>query len=210
MRKYLTPAALVLGALALSPLALAPLTAQNAAPQRPGQPDPARVTAGSYTIDGNHTQAVFAYDHFGFTSNAGIISGFTGALTLDPKKPEASTLTVDIPVATLQTGIPKFQEHLASADFFDFAKFPTAKFVSTSVKVDGTTADITGNLTLHGITKPVTLDAKFVGAGTAMNKKETVGFAATGIIKRSDFGLGKYAPMVSDEVELKIVAAFEK
>lgn len=205
MRKYLAPAALLIGA-----LALAPLVAQNATPQRPGQPDPARVTAGSYTIDGNHTQAVFAYDHFGFTSNAGIISGFTGALTLDPKKPEASTLTVDIPVATLQTGIPKFQEHLASADFFDFAKFPTAKFVSTSVKVDGTTADITGNLTLHGVTKPITLDAKFVGAGTAMNKKETVGFAATGVIKRSDFGLGKYAPMVSDEVELKIVAAFEK
>ncbi|RVT40789.1 YceI family protein [Sphingobium algorifonticola] len=210
MRRYLAPAALALGLLALSPLALAPVTAQNAAAQRPGQPDPARVTAGTYTIDGNHTQAVFAYDHLGFTSNAGIISGFTGSLVLDPRAPETSKLTVDIPIATLQTGIPKFQEHLASADFFDFAKFPTAKFVATGIKVDGTTADITGDLTLHGVTKSITLDAKFVGAGMSMQKKETVGFAATGVIKRSDFGLGKYAPMVSDEVELKIVAAFEK
>ncbi|MGK2912248.1 MAG: YceI family protein [Sphingobium sp.] len=204
MRKYLAPAALLLAAVAIGPV-----VAQSAA-QLPGQPDATRVTGGTYTIDPNHTQAVFAYNHFGFTSNAGIISGFTGTLVLDPKKPSAASLTVDIPVSSLQTGIPKFQEHLASADFFDFAKFPTAKFVSTSVKIEGTTADITGNLTLHGVTKPITLDAKFVGAGTAMNKKETVGFAATGVIKRSEFGIGKYAPMVSDEVELKIVAAFEK
>ena len=97
------------------------------------------------------------------------------------------------------------------ADFFDVAKFPTAKFVSTSVKAEGTGATITGNLTIKGITKPVTLDAEFYGAGTnPMNKQENVGFVATGSIKRSDFGLGYAVPVVGDAVELKIIAGFQK
>lgn len=204
MRQFIAPLALV-----ASVLAIGPVVAQ--APSLPGASDPTRVTGGTYVIDPAHTQAVFSYSHFGFSNNLGLISEFTGNLVLDPKKPDAASVTVDIPVSQLQTGIPKFQEHLASADFFEFAKYPTAKFVSTSVKVDGTTAEITGNLTLKGITKPITLDAQFVAAGTnPMNKKETIGFAATGVIKRSEFGLGKYAPLVSDEVELKIITAFEK
>ena len=95
---------------------------------------------------------------------------------------------------------------------FDAAKFPTASFVSTSVKPDGATgADITGNLTIKGVTKPVTLDAEFYGAGVQpMSKKENVGFIATTTIKRSEFGMGYAVPMVSDAIELKIIAGFEK
>ncbi|MBU0774876.1 MAG: YceI family protein, partial [Alphaproteobacteria bacterium] len=100
------------------------------------------------------------------------------------------------------------------ADFFDAAKFPTATFVSTSVKPDGATgADITGNLTIKGVTKPVTLDAELYGAGKApamAGGKENVGFVATTTIKRSDFGMAYGVPMVGDAIELKIVAAFQK
>jgi polyisoprenoid-binding protein YceI len=180
---------------------------------KPGAPDPARVTAGSYTVEPGHTQILFAYDHMGFTDNMGIISMPTGTLTLDPKKPSEAKVSIDVPIANLRTGIPKLDEHLLKPDFFDAAKFPSAKFESTSVKVDGTAADITGNLTIKGVTKPVTLDAKFYGAGKGpaqMGGKENVGFVATGLIKRSDFGMGYGVPIVGDEIELKITAAFEK
>jgi polyisoprenoid-binding protein YceI len=104
-----------------------------------------------------------------------------------------------------------FTKHLQSKDFFEVEKYPSAKFVSTSVTVDGQNAKIAGDLTLHGVTKPVTLDAKLTGAGTnPMSKAATVGFSATATIKRSDFGLGYAAPAVGDEVKLKITAAFEK
>lgn len=180
-------------------------------PGKPGAADPARVTAGTYAIDPTHTQILFAYDHMGFSNNMGIIAQPTGTLTLDPKNPGAATVSVEVPIANLRTGIPALDEHLMKADFFDVAKFPTATFVSTGVTVDGTSADITGNLTIKGITRPVTLDAQFYGAGMhPMAKKENIGFSATTMVKRSDFGMSMAVPMVGDEVELKIVAAFMK
>ena len=104
-----------------------------------------------------------------------------------------------------------FATHLASADFFEVEKYPAGRFVSTSVVVDGTKAKITGDLTLKGVTKPVVLDAQLMGAGAnPMSKAQTVGFTATSTIKRSDFNLGYAAPVVSDEVKLKITAAFER
>ena len=144
-----------------------PVMAQ--APAMPGQPEAARVVAGSYKVDTNHTQVVWSVDHMGFSTLYGMVG-----------------------------------------DFFEVEKFPTAKFVSTSVVANGNEAKITGDLTLHGVTKPVVLDAKLMGAGAnPMNKAQTVGFTATSTLKRSDFGLGYAAPVVSDEVELKITAAFE-
>ena len=133
-------------------------------------------------------------------------------LTLDKANLSASKVSITLPIANLTTGIPALNEHLAKPEFFDAAKFPTATFVSTGVKPDGATgADITGNLTIKGITKPVTLDAEFYGAGAnPMNKKENVGFVATGTIKRSDFGMGGFVPVVGDNVELKIIVAFQK
>lgn len=178
----------------------------------PGSKDAAKVTGGTYKVDGGHTQVVFAWDHMGFTNNAGTISEPTGTLTLDKANPAASKLSVTFQIANLRTGVAKLDEHLMKADFFDAAKFPTATFVSTSVKPTGATgADITGNLTIKGVTKPVTLDAEFYGAGIQpMSKKENVGFVATGTIKRSEFGMGYGVPMVGDAIELKIIAGFEK
>ncbi|WP_375196666.1 YceI family protein [Sphingobium sp.] len=207
MRKYLIPAA------ALVALAGGSVVVAQQMPPVPGAKDPARVTAGTYTIDPGHTQIMFAYDHMGFSNNLGVISESTGTLTLDPKNPSAAKVAVDVPVANLRTGVAKLDEHLMKPEFFDAAKFPKATFVSTGVKVQGTEAEISGNLTIKGITKPVTLDAQFYGAGKApamMGGKENVGFVATTTVKRSDFNMGYGVPMVGDAVELKIVAAFQK
>jgi len=205
MRKYLIPAA------ALVALAGGSVVVAQQMPPAPGTKDVSKVTGGSYVIEPTHTQIVFAYDHMGFSNNLGIIAQPTGTLTLDPKNPAAAKVSVDIPVANLKTGVTELDTHLMKADFFDAAKFPKATFVSTGVKVDGDDAEITGNLTIKGITKPVTLDADFYGVGThPMNKKENIGFTATTAVKRSDFGMSYGVPMVGDTIELKIVAAFEK
>jgi polyisoprenoid-binding protein YceI len=98
-----------------------------------------------------------------------------------------------------------------SADFFDAAKFPNATFTSTKVTASGTSATVVGNLTLKGVTKPVTLAVKFTGAGAnPMSKAVTVGFSATGTIKRSDFGINYGVPAVGDQVDLVLTGAFEK
>ena len=206
MRHYLIPAAALIAIAGGTALVAQMPTAA------PGKKDAASVTGGTYKVDGGHTQVVFAWDHIGFTNNAGTIAEPTGSLTLVKANPAASKVSVTFTVANLRTGVAKLDEHLMKADFFDAAKFPTATFVSTSVKPDGATgADITGNLTIKGVTKPVTLDAEFYGAGVQpMSKKENVGFVATGTIKRSDFGMGYGVPVVGDAIELKIIAGFEK
>ena len=206
MKKILIPAA------ALIALAGGTALVAQMPTAAPGTKDAAKVTGGSYKVDGGHTQVVFAWDHMGFTNNMGTIAEPTGTLTLDKANPANSKVSVEFQVANLRTGVTKLDEHLMKPDFFDAAKFPTASFVSTSVKPDGATgAEITGNLTLRGVTKPVTLDAEFYGAGTQpMSKKENVGFVATTTIKRSEFGMGYAVPIVSDAIELKIIAGFEK
>jgi len=184
---------------------------------QPGKPDPAAVTGGAYTADAGHTLVKWQVDHFGFTPYFGIFGDVTGTLQLDPKNPSAAKVEVTIPVSKVTTANAGLTGHLLkaaeagkAADFFG-ANPADAKFVSTNVAVTGETAKITGNLTLNGVTKPVTLDAKFYGAGKSpMGGKENIGFTATGAIKRSDFGVSFALPMVSDEVKLEIVAAFVK
>lgn len=199
----------VLVAVAL--LAATPFAAFAAqqAVQLPGQPDPARIAAGTYAVDGGHTQVSYTVDHFGFSKFTGQAGGATGTLAIDPKKPADARLDVTIPASGIVTTVKALDEHLGTGDFFDSAKYPDIRFVSTSVVASGTSAKITGNLTLHGVTRPVVLDTKFVGAGdNPMTKKLNFGFSATAKIKRSDFGMDKYVPLVSDEVALEINAAF--
>jgi polyisoprenoid-binding protein YceI len=192
-------------------LASASLVAQSTPPAIPGAMDAKRVTAGTYAVDGGHTQVLFSYNHMGFTNNMGIIAEPTGSMTLDPKMPNSAKVSISFPVTNMRTGIPALDAHLMKPEFFDAAKFPTATFESTSVKAKGTSAKIMGNLTIHGVTKPVTLDAHFTGAGmNTFMKKETVGFSAATTIKRSEFGMGYGVPMVGDTIDLKITAAFEK
>lgn len=197
--------------LALPLLAAAPLLAQNGAPQLPGQADASRVAAGTYTVDNHHAQIQWTVNHFGFNDYFGIFGQPTGSLTIDPAKPNDAKVSVIIPVTELATSRADLTKHMLTPDFLDAAKFPTATFESTKVIATGNTAKITGNLTLLGVTKPVTLDATFTGAGTnPMTKKATVGFHGTTTLKRSDFGMTKFVPFVSDEVKIAISIAFEK
>lgn len=168
--------------------------------------------SGAYTVEPGHTQVIFSLLHMGFTPYTGIFSKVTGTLKLDASHPAKSQLDVTVPVSSLQTTSDVLTGELAQADWFNAAKYPTAHFVSTSVTPTGhDDATIVGNFTLHGVTKPVTLHAHFVGSGTnPLDKHYTVGFEATGMLKRSDFGVSKYVPLVGDDVTLTIAGAFEK
>ena len=203
---------LVLVALA----ATAPLLAQST-PEVPGQMDATRVVAGTYVADPSHSLIAWEVNHFGFSDYIGLFGDVAGTLTLDPANLSAASVDVTIPVAKVTTASAGLTDHLlrpgkdgAKPDFFG-PEPDDARFVSTSVTATGNMAKIEGNLTLNGISRPVTLDAEFTGAGAnPYNKKLTVGFSATTMIKRSDFGINTAIPFVSDAVELEIHVAFEK
>ena len=169
------------------------------------------VKAGTYKVDPYHTQVVFSLSHLGFTNFTGALADATGSLEFDPKNIAASKLTVSVPTASGLTHVVKLNDELKSADWLDAAQYPETTFTTTKITPNGgNAATIVGNLTLHGVTKPVTLKARFVGAGVnPINKAYTLGFEATGTIKRSEFGVSKYVPMVGDEVHLTIAGAFE-
>jgi polyisoprenoid-binding protein YceI len=187
------------------------LHAQGGPPPPPPSHDTAKVTGGTYKVDPNHTQVMYSYDHLGLTTNMGLLSGATGTLTIDPKAPNSAKLSVDVPINTIHTTIAALDKELVGPMFFDADKFPTAHFESTSVSAKGNSATINGNLTIHGVTKPATINATFAAVGAnPMSKKENVAFNGTAKIKRSEFGVGMGVPMVGDEVTLRITAAFEK
>jgi len=161
--------------------------------------------AETYTLDPAHTEIGYRINHFGFSSPSGKFASVTGTLTLDEQKPEASKVTATITIANLFTGIEKLNTHLLSKDFFDATQFPTATFTSTKVDVTGKdTAKVTGDLTLHGVTKSITLDVTLNKLGENMMHKKTAGFTAMTILRRSDFGISAYVPNLADEVQIHI------
>ncbi|WP_232492132.1 YceI family protein [Novosphingobium kaempferiae] len=191
---------------AASVLVAAPIVAQQA------DTNAAAVQAGNYALDSSHTLVRFTVDHFGISEFFGTLPGAKGTLSLDPKNLGAAKLDVSVPVASVSTTNKVLDEELVSAEWFDAAQYPEMRFVSTKVvKTGARTADISGNLTFHGVTKPVTLKATFKAANVnPMNKAYTLGFNAVGTIRRTEFGVSKYAPLVSDETQIAITAAFEK
>lgn len=164
--------------------------------------------AESYTFDPNHTNITWSANHFGFSNPDGKFASASGTLVLDRDHPENSKVQVSIDTNGLVTGLPTFDEHIKSDKFLNVAQFPTATFVSDKVELTGKdTALVTGNLTLLGVTKPVVLDVKLNQIGmNPINSKQTAGFSATTIIKRSDWGMTTYVPNVSDEVKISIEA----
>lgn len=198
--------------LASAALFAALVSVPHAHAQKGGTPDPKAVQAGSYSIEPYHTQVAFTLLHMGFTNFSGFFSQASGTLTLDPAHIDATKLDVTLPIASVQTTVGKLDGELKSADWFDAEKFPTAHFVSTRVTRAGSSmATITGDLTLHGVTKPVTFKARLIGSGVnPLDKKETVGFEGTAVISRSAFGVSRYVPLVGDQVTLHIAGAFEK
>lgn len=174
--------------------------------------DPAAVQAGAYTLETSHARVLFATSHMGFSTWYGDFTGATGTLSLDPKNIAAAKLEVTIPTASVTTTNAKLDEELKSPAWFDAAQYPTITFKSTKVTPTGpNTAQVTGDLTFHGVTRPVTLDATFKASGVnPMNKAYTVGFEVKGALKRSDFGVKTYVPLIGDDVDLTISAPFEK
>ncbi len=190
--------------------------------QNPGASDPSRVSGGIYKVDHEHTMVRWQVDHLGVTPYFGTFGQITGSLSLDPRRPEAAKVDITIPIAKVTTASAGLTAHLlkapdkpgGKADFFGAA--PTeARFTSTAVArgTGANDATITGNLTLSGVTRTVTLATTFYGAAKMppqMGGQEMIGFEARTLIKRSDFGISMGIPMVSDEVELNVVAAFVK
>lgn len=164
--------------------------------------------AETYKLDPNHTNITWQANHFGFSSPSGKFNKSDGTLVLDRDNIEKSKLDVTIDTSGIVTGIEKFDGHLKSKDFFNVTEFPKAVFKSTSVKkIDNKNAKVNGNLTMLGITKPLTLKIKLNKEGeNPMSKIKTLGFTASTKIKRSDWGLNYAIPGVSDEVKLDIEA----
>lgn len=162
------------------------------------------ASAAVYKIDPNHTDVIASWSHFGFSNPIAHFGQVDGFIAYDPANVSTSKVEVTIPLSGLNSHVPNFDDHLRSDDFFNAAKFPNITFKSTSVKQAGENKlSVTGNLTIKGITKPVTLDVRINKIGVQpMARREAAGFEATTAIMRSDFDLGKYAPNVSDEVKL--------
>jgi polyisoprenoid-binding protein YceI len=179
----------------------------------PGAPtqDPNQVRAGAYTLDPDHGKITWSVTHLGYSTYYGQFTGVSATLDLDPKAPAKSRLSVGVPLSGVLTGSAALEKHLAGADFFDSAKFPTATFTATGIETTSpTTARITGDLTLRGVTKPVIVDATFNQAGiNPIDKRYTVGFDGRAVIKRSDFGITTFLPLVGDEVTLRIEGEFK-
>jgi polyisoprenoid-binding protein YceI len=203
--------------LRLAPFAAAPLiialavTAASAGPA-PTPTDPKAVQSGAYAVEPKHTRVQFAVSHMGFTDWYGDFSGVSGSLTLNAAKPALSQVDVTIPVGSIATTNATRDGELKSDQWLDAGRYPTVRFVSTKVVVTAPNrANITGNLTLHGVTRPVTLSARFNSAGVnPLDHAYTVGFNATGVIHRTDFGVKTYVPLIGDETTLIISAAFER
>lgn len=160
----------------------------------------------TYKIDPNHTNVIAQWSHFGFSNPIANFGKADGTIVYDADNVAASSVQVTLPLSGLNSFVKAFDEHLLSADFFDAEKFPAATFKSTRVEAAGEgKLKVTGDLTIKGITKPVVLDVTLNKAGEQpMAKRAAIGFDATATVKRSDFGVDKFTPAVSDEVSLRI------
>jgi len=169
------------------------------------------AAADSYTIDPQHSFPSFEVNHLGFSIMHGSFYSTSGKIVLDPGG-KSGSIDAIIDVGSVTTGFAKRDEHLKSADFFDVAKYPTMTYKSTRLKYNGANlVGAEGDLTLHGVTKPVSLTITHFYCGTnAIMKKLACGANATANIKRSDFGVSAFVPGISDEVKIAIeVEAFK-
>jgi polyisoprenoid-binding protein YceI len=167
---------------------------------------PARAQVETYLLDKPHTQVIFSVNHLGFSNSYGKFLDYDGKIIFDRGTPEKSHVEVTIQTASLDMGDEKWDAHMKNADFFNVEKFPVMTFKSTGIELTGeNTADITGDLTILGVTKPVVLATVFKNAGKhPMMDRWGAGFSATATVKRSDFGMSYGVPMVGDEVNIII------
>ena len=166
---------------------------------------PALASPETYVVDGTHTFPRFSYSHFGYSTQLSRFDKTTGTVVFD-KAGKTGAVDIVIDAKSVDTGYATFNEHIQGEDFLDTAKYPTATFKSTKVVFDGDKpAKVEGNLTLKGVTKPVTLTVTdFKSAPHPMLKKDAIGANAWTMVKRSEFNAGKYAPNVGDDVRIDI------
>jgi len=178
----------------------------------PETKEPSALPEGAYRLDPDHASVLFKIDHLGFSRLVGRFDRIDATLDFDPERPEAAKLTARIEVASIDLNLAAFEEQLRGPDWLDVARFPEARFESQSIEITGESSGrITGELTLHGITQPVTLDVTFNGGGSnLLTGRYTLGFAASGTVSRSAFDLGAYAPAIGDDVILEIHAEFQR
>lgn len=160
----------------------------------------------TYKIDPNHTDVVARWSHFGFSNPVAHFGDVDGTITYDPHEVGNSSVQVTIPLSGLDSHVDALDEHLRGPDFFDAAQYPTITFRSTGVESAGEgKLRVSGDLTVHGVTRPAVLDVTVNQVGEhPMGGARAAGFDATTTIRRSDFGIDKYVPNVSDEVEIRI------
>lgn len=168
---------------------------------------PAGTTgATTYTMDPNHTEVIAGWTHFGFSTPTARFGQAEGVIVYDPEHVGQSSVRVTLPLSGLDSGIDDLDEHLRSADFFDAEKYPAITFASTRVEAAGDRKlRVSGDLTVHGVTRPVVLDVVLNRIGEhPLDKRAAIGFNASTTLLRSDFGIARYTPGVSDEITIRI------
>lgn len=172
--------------------------------------EPTELRAGAYRLDPNHAILLWKVDHLGFSTFVGRFDRLDASLDFDPEQPTASALEVVVETASIDTHVPGFADDLRSSSWLDVERYPEARFTSTSIEVNGTnTGTVTGELTLLGVSQPVSLDVNFNGgADNLLTGAYTLGFTATAVINRTAFGLSTFAPAIGSEVTLEIHAEF--
>ncbi len=203
MNRTLTAAAM---AAALATTAL-PCFAQDSGMTQ----DPVQIKAGTYMLDKDHGKITWSVNHLGFSTYMGQFADTSAKLTIDPASPERTLLNASVQTASVSSLNEKLDDELKSSDWLNSGKFPAATFEATRVEATGNKAKVMGNLTLDGVTKPEELDVTFNQAGlNPIDKKYRLGFTGTITIKRSDFGVTKYVPMVGDMVALQLEGEFSQ
>lgn len=173
--------------------------------------NPAQVQSGTYVLDPAHGKITWSMDHMGFSTYVGQFTDVSATLKLDARNPSASKLQAEVRTDSVGSLNSALDNHLKTADFLDTAKHPTAGFQATSIRlIDADSAEISGNLTLRGVTKPIVILADFNQAGiNPVDKKYSVGFDGHARIKRSDFGINYGVPVLGDDVTLHFEAEFK-
>ena len=172
----------------------------------------ASAAPDAYSFDKNHTEVRFCWSHFGVSRQCAHFLKYDGELIYDEANPEKSSVSVTFLTDSIETFNPVFNEHMKADKLFDTKQFPEITFKSTKFeKTGGKSGKVTGDLTIKGVTKPVTLDVTLNFAGPhPMNKKPTLGIGALTTLKRTEFGVSRGAPLVSDEISIEIQSELNK
>lgn len=197
--------------LATATLALAGLFINGSAQAETPVRDLAQARPGTYKLDPDHGKITWSVSHLGFSTYVGQFTDVSATLVLDPQKIPASRLDAQVNMASVASLNTALDEHLKAPDFFDVARYPIATLRATQIRIiSANTAEITGELTLRGVTRPLVITADFNQAGKGpADGRYTLGFDGRGRIKRSEFGIAYGLPVLGDEVTLHFEAEFK-